>query len=220
MELIDMDKLCKLYENDIRKGSAANPATKVFDFSEEGKKRWADLKSRVVEHNIRIMAKYYTRITLDRMSELLELSREETEEFLSNMVVKGTVEAKTDRLDGIVNFKKTQNPNEMLNEWSHNISDLMGLVQKATHLINKVSVANVHHERKRSKHIFLFTFRRKWCTSTCLDCPLTRTNCFICTLTFQKVNKRSVTNAYSLVQGHMPSHTTLMPLQVATHSDS
>ena len=54
------------------------------------------------------MAKYYTRISLDRMSHLLELSREETEEFLSSMVVKGTVEAKTDRLEGIVNFQKTQ----------------------------------------------------------------------------------------------------------------
>ena len=41
--------------------------TAVFtDSTEEGRKRWEDLKSRVVEHNIRIMAKYYNRITLTR----------------------------------------------------------------------------------------------------------------------------------------------------------
>ena len=54
----------------------------------------------MVEHNIRVIAKYYTRITLKRMAELLALSENETEDFLSSMVVKGAVEAKTDRLEG------------------------------------------------------------------------------------------------------------------------
>jgi 26S proteasome regulatory subunit N5 len=71
------------------------------------------------------------------MSELLNLPENEVEDFLSTMVVKGSVEAKTDRLEGVVNFKKTQNPNDLLNEWSFNISELMSHVQKTTHLINK-----------------------------------------------------------------------------------
>ena len=54
----------------------------------------------MVEHNIRVIAKYYTRLTLKRMAELLALSENETEDFLSTMVVKGAVEAKTDRLEG------------------------------------------------------------------------------------------------------------------------
>jgi 26S proteasome regulatory subunit N5 len=71
------------------------------------------------------------------MSELLNLPENEVEDFLSTMVVKGSVEAKTDRLEGVVNFKKTQNPNDLLNDWSFNISELMSHVQKTTHLINK-----------------------------------------------------------------------------------
>lgn len=78
------------------------------------------------------------------MSELLSLSIAETEEFLSSMVVNGTVEAKTDRLEGVVNFNKKKNPNDMLNEWAHNISELMGLVQKTTHLINKEEMVHKH----------------------------------------------------------------------------
>jgi len=66
------------------------------------------LRNRVVEHNIRIMSRYYTRITLARMSELLALPTDEVEEFLSAMVVSGTVEAKTDRLEGVVNFKRSR----------------------------------------------------------------------------------------------------------------
>ena len=54
----------------------------------------------MVEHNIRVIALYYTRVTLKRMAELLALSENETEDFLSSMVVKGAVEAKTDRLEG------------------------------------------------------------------------------------------------------------------------
>lgn len=93
-------RLCELYERELREGNGpSDPPTGVFSAaSESGRKRWADLKSRVVEHNIRIMAKYYTRLSLSRMAELLALSENETEEFLSSMVVKGTVEAKTDRV--------------------------------------------------------------------------------------------------------------------------
>lgn len=62
-------------------------------------------RSRVVEHNIRVMAKYYTRIKIARVAQLLDLSPAETEEFLSNMVVSKTVLAKTDRPAGVnVNF--------------------------------------------------------------------------------------------------------------------
>ncbi len=78
------------------------------------------------------------------MSELLNLPENEVEDFLSTMVVKGAVEAKTDRLEGVVNFRKSQNPNDLLNEWSYNISELMSLVQKTTHLINKEEMVHKH----------------------------------------------------------------------------
>lgn len=132
MELISQAKLCELYEAELK-----SDATDVFDSTEPGTKRWNDMKSRVVEHNIRIMAKYYTRIHLSRMANLLNLSENEAEDFLSTMVVNKTVEARTDRLNGIVDFTAHQNPNDLLNEWSSNISELMSLVMKTTHLINK-----------------------------------------------------------------------------------
>lgn len=129
----------------MKQGTKESPPTTVFnDKTEEGRKRWEDLKNRVVEHNIRIMAKYYTKVSLARMSELLDLKVEETEDFLSKMVVDKAVEAKVDRLDGIVHFSRNQDPNEMLNEWSHNISDLMGLVMKTTHLINREEMVHKH----------------------------------------------------------------------------
>lgn len=56
---------------------------------------------------------------------------------MSNLVVKKTVMARIDRPAGVVNFVKTRTPEETLNEWSHSVGKLMGLVDKTTHLIAK-----------------------------------------------------------------------------------
>merc|ERR1712241_1165706 len=140
LELIAQKEFSKNYEADLK---ADVPG--VFDDSTElGKSRWGDLKKRVVEHNIRIMATYYTKISLKRMAFLLSLTEAEAEDFLSTMVVNKTVEAKTDRLDGIVDFTKHQDPNDMLNNWSHSISELLSLVMKTTHLVDKEEMVHKH----------------------------------------------------------------------------
>uniref|UniRef100_A0AAQ4PR38 26S proteasome non-ATPase regulatory subunit 12 n=1 Tax=Gasterosteus aculeatus aculeatus TaxID=481459 RepID=A0AAQ4PR38_GASAC len=137
MELMRWAALVEDYGKELREGSADSPATVVFSNSEEGENRWKDLKNRVVEHNIRIMAKYYTRITMKRMAGLLDLSIDESEEFLSSLVVNKTIYAKVDRLAGIINFQRPKDPNDLLNDWSHKLNSLMSLVTKTTHLIAK-----------------------------------------------------------------------------------
>lgn len=144
-ELIRWVGLCNTFEKDLKQGSSNLAPTKVFAAeSEFGTKRWDDLKKRVVEHNIRVMAKYYNRITLARMSELLDLPPKEAEEFLSQMVTNQTVTAKTDRPAGIVNFGIRKDPSQVLNDWSENLSSLMKLVNNTTHLINKEQMLHKH----------------------------------------------------------------------------
>ena len=70
---------------------------------------------------------------------------QETEEFLSNLVVSGTVEAKMDRLAGIVQFAQHKDPSDILNDWAANLSQLMSLVNKTNHLINKEEMVHVLH---------------------------------------------------------------------------
>lgn len=92
------------------------------------------------------MAKYYTRVTMQRMANLLDLSVEETEEFLSNLVSSKTVTAKVDRLDGVVHFQnsQTQDVNAVLNNWSNGLASLMELVTKTNHLINREEMVHRH----------------------------------------------------------------------------
>jgi len=88
------------------------------------------------------MASYYTRVRISRMAALLDLTEDETEEFLSKLVVKKTVTAKINRLSGIIQFASSKNPNDILDDWSRNIQDLMNLVKKSTHLITKEEMVN------------------------------------------------------------------------------
>jgi len=142
MELIQWKELSKDYENELKSGSTA---TDVFSEStEKGKKRWADLKNRVAEHNVRVMAKYYSRIRVNRMAQLLDMTLEDTEQLLSNMVVDKSVKAKIDRPSGVVEFSVAKSVNEVLNEWSFGLNDLMKLVNNTTHLINKEQMVHKH----------------------------------------------------------------------------
>ncbi|TGZ51702.1 26S proteasome non-ATPase regulatory subunit 12 [Temnothorax longispinosus] len=127
-ELIKWSGLCEIYERDLR-------STEVFSSStEEGCKRWADLRNRVVEH-----------ITLTRMAELLDLPTEETEACLCNLVETGVINARTDRPAGVVRFTGTQEPAALLDTWAASLSKLMGLVNHTTHLIHQEEMLAVAH---------------------------------------------------------------------------
>jgi 26S proteasome regulatory subunit N5 len=93
--------------------------------------RWEDLHTRVIEHNIRVVAEYYTRITITRLTSLLDLTPEQTEETLARLVVSGTVWARIDRPSGIVNFRRTQTAEDVMNDWSSDMQKLLGLVEKS-----------------------------------------------------------------------------------------
>ncbi|KAI9308024.1 PCI domain-containing protein [Cunninghamella echinulata] len=102
-----------------------------------GEKRYKDLHHRVIEHNIRVVAKYYTRITTKRLTQLLDLNEKDTEDFLSKLVVTKTIHARMDRIAGIVSFQVKQDANQILNSWSSDINSLLNLVEKTCHLISK-----------------------------------------------------------------------------------
>ena len=92
----------------------------------QGEKRFEELHKRVVEHNIRTIASYYTRITLKRLSQLLDLQEHVTEASLSKMVVDKQVMAKIDRPLGLVDFRDVNKGTyKVLNDWSRDVGKLM-----------------------------------------------------------------------------------------------
>lgn len=117
--------------------------TDVFDAEpsqsadNQANQRWKDLRKRVIEHNVRVVAKYYTRIQMGRLTQLLDLTEEETEKYISDLVTSKTIYAKIDRPARLVNFAKPRDADDVLNEWSSDMKSLLGLLERIDHLITK-----------------------------------------------------------------------------------
>lgn len=91
--------------------------------------------------NVRVIAKYYTRITLVRLTALLDLTPQQAEETLSRLVVAGTVWARIDRPAGIVNFRNKRSAEDVMNDWSSDMQKLLGLVEKTWMGVNAAQAA-------------------------------------------------------------------------------
>ncbi|KAL6975943.1 26S proteasome non-ATPase regulatory subunit 12 A [Sarracenia purpurea var. burkii] len=103
-----------------------------------GDKAAEDLRQR----NILVVSKYYSRITLKRLAELLCFSVQEAEKHLSDMVVSKALVAKIDRPMGIVCFQIAKDSNDILNSWSMNLEKLLDLVEKSCHQIHKETMVH------------------------------------------------------------------------------
>ncbi|KAL6576066.1 26S proteasome non-ATPase regulatory subunit 12 A [Orobanche hederae] len=113
-----------------------------------GEKAAEDLKLRIIEHNILVVSKYYSRITLKRLADLLCLTIQEAEKHLSEMVVSKALVAKIDRPMGVICFQSAKNSNDILNSWSMNLEKLLDLVEKSCHQIHKETM--VHRSALRA----------------------------------------------------------------------
>ena len=102
-----------------------------------GSQRWNDLHKRIAQHNIRVIASYYARITSARLASLLKLDEAKTEILLSEMVSTKQLYGKMDRPAGIISFVRPQPATEILHTYANDLSSLLQLVEKTCHMISK-----------------------------------------------------------------------------------
>jgi len=103
---------------------------------------WEDLRLRVIEHNIRVISKYYNRITCARLANLLDLSMAETEKHVSRLVVSESVYARINRLEGIIAFRKASTPSDTLNNWAQDVDQLLKIMENTCHLIQRENMVH------------------------------------------------------------------------------
>ncbi|GAW79881.1 26S proteasome regulatory subunit p55 [Plasmodium gonderi] len=102
-----------------------------------GKNRWDLFKKKVMHHNIHVISNCYSKISLTRLSQLLNASLEDSENLLSELVSNKMLNAKIDRLHGIIKFSLKKNPEILLNTWSSQINQILDLLEESSHLIQK-----------------------------------------------------------------------------------
>ncbi|KZT53784.1 hypothetical protein CALCODRAFT_551438 [Calocera cornea HHB12733] len=140
-ELMRWPNLVDYYGETLRKTPVFAPISSSESSDGKGEQRWEELHKRVIEHNIRIIALYYTRIHIKRLTQLLDLTPQEMEDVLCRLVVDKTVYARIDRPAGIVNFKAPKTSEDVMNDFSSDMAKLLGLVEKTWMSMNAALAA-------------------------------------------------------------------------------
>ena len=95
----------------------------------------------LIQHNVRVIEKYYARIKLHRLAHLVGVSHQQAESEICDMVVNGRLNAKINRLEGIVTFnQKKQFTNDKLGGWNNDIRVTLDKIEHTCHLINREAV--------------------------------------------------------------------------------
>ena len=100
------------------------------------------LGTRVTQHNIEVVSSYYSRVTMERLASLLGLEVAQMETQLCEMVTQKQVHARIDRPKGVITFARTKTANELLNDWSADISTLLNLLEGTCHLVHKENMVH------------------------------------------------------------------------------
>ena len=118
-------------------GASEEESLVVHDASQ----RQRDFHKRIVQHNMRIISAYYTRITAARFSSLLQLPIDSAELYLSEMVSSGQLYVRIDRPKGEYVFRREEAAGTggvgEIAELTGNIEQLLKLVETTNHMINK-----------------------------------------------------------------------------------
>lgn len=97
----------------------------------------------MIQHNLRVIERYYSRIRLQRLAELVGVSLQRAEQEICDMVVNKRVLAKINRLEGIVVFNhKKQQTNDKLSAWNSDIKTTLDKIEYTCHLISRDTMAN------------------------------------------------------------------------------
>lgn len=117
--------------------SAAAVASGPASVVSQGARWWGVLHRRVAQHNLRVAARTFSRIKFDRLCELTALTPAVCEEELRDLVTAKDLWARVDRPAGVVVFRRRQKPGQVLTSWGADLSRVLSLVERTTHLIRK-----------------------------------------------------------------------------------
>lgn len=110
----------------------------------------SELRNRVSEHDLLVVAKHYKRIHLKRLANLVALTEEQVEAYLMKLVISDTLYAKIDRVDGIVVFQKKTTPVELQEQWDNGVNKCMDLIDYTCHLISKERMIHAANQQAKA----------------------------------------------------------------------
>jgi hypothetical protein len=114
----------------------------AFSTFEHSRQHLLDLVRQIIQHNIMILQRYYSRIQLARLAKLVGVSEERAEIEVGDMVVNERIHARINRMTGLLIFRKRQFTNDSLNAWNFDLRSLLDKIETTCHLINREKVVH------------------------------------------------------------------------------
>lgn len=112
--------------------------------TENSKNHMKEFVKQLIQHNLRVVSKYYSRIKISTLSRLIGVPDERAEQEIGDMVVNKRIEAKINRLAWQVTFKKKNNSaNAHLGDWNSDVKVLLDKVEQTCHLINREKIVHM-----------------------------------------------------------------------------
>mmetsp|Transcript_12721 Transcript_12721/g.21441 ORF Transcript_12721/g.21441 Transcript_12721/m.21441 type:complete len:144 (+) Transcript_12721:934-1365(+) len=109
--------------------------------TENHKSHIREFLRQLIQHNLRVIEKYYSKIRISTLSRLIGVKEERAEAEIGDMVVNKRIQAKINRLSWEVTFKKkNQNTEGVLDDWNRDVSSLLDKVEQTCHLINREKI--------------------------------------------------------------------------------
>lgn len=129
-----------LNENEIKEAMQKYDPFKE-DVTENHQSHMREFVRQLIQHNLRVVEKYYSRINIKTLSKLIGVPEDRTEQELCDMVVNNRIHAKINRMQWQVSFKKGHNSTEqVLDNWNADIRTLLDKVEQTCHLINREKI--------------------------------------------------------------------------------
>ena len=115
-----------------------------------GASRLKLLEKRIVQFNlVKAISVFYSRIRLAKLASILNLSVDDCEMEITELVSSKALQVKIDRPAGIVWFHPRVSPQVKLDQWAGNINRALDLVESTSNLIQKEIMLHSAKEKMR-----------------------------------------------------------------------
>lgn len=91
----------------------------------------------LIQHDITIFQKFFSQVSLNRISQIIGINKSEVEAEIADMVINKYIYAKINRINSIVNFKPKQSANDKLDDLNFDLSKMLEKLENTCHLIHK-----------------------------------------------------------------------------------
>jgi len=131
------DEITKCDENSLRQYGNLEFFRDLNQYYINGKENFRLFRKYFIQYDLIVLQKFFSQISMTRISEHIGIDHEEVEKELCDMVNNGYIYAKINRIQGIVSFRKKQIHEDKINNINTDLTKMLDILERTCHLIHK-----------------------------------------------------------------------------------